>query len=79
VNIQSKIVALLADIADVEPTRLSGSTNLRNDLDIDSTEMVSVTVAIEQAFKLSLDSDEVQTFRTVDDICNCVSVRLSPT
>jgi acyl carrier protein len=49
---------------------------LRDDLDIDSLDLVEVAMTLEDVFSLTLQEDEVDNIKTVGDIVSLIEARL---
>ena len=49
---------------------------LKDDLDIDSLDLVEVAMALEDVYSLTLEEDEVDHIRTVGDIVSLIEARL---
>jgi len=53
--------------------QVSASDELIHDLDLDSADLISLAIAIEQHFAISLPDDETLSILTVGDLCNAVT------
>ena len=53
--------------------QVSASDELINDLDLDSADLISLAIAIERHFKISLPEDETLSLVTVGDLCHAVT------
>lgn len=49
---------------------------LKDDLDIDSLDLVEVAMALEDVYSLTLQEDEVDSIKTVGDIVTLIEARL---
>ena len=49
---------------------------LKDDLDIDSLDLVEVAMALEDVYSLTLEEDEVDNIKTVGDIVSLIEARL---
>ncbi|MEU5953058.1 acyl carrier protein [Streptomyces sp. NPDC047525] len=70
-DIRENVVAVMRG-AGFESEELTEDRRLAEDLDIDSTELVEVVVALEQHFGVSIDADAEGGFRTFGDLVGCV-------
>jgi acyl carrier protein len=52
---------------------IEDSTNLRNDLAVDSTELAEITVAIESKLLVVIDDEEFQRLQTFGDVIRYVA------
>lgn len=55
-----------------EPTELTDDARFREDLAIDSTELVEISVAVEQKMLVSIDSETLWSLKTVGDLAKLV-------
>lgn len=75
-DIRENVVTVMRG-AGFESEELTDDQRLAEDLDIDSTELVEVIVAIEKHFGVSIDADAEGGFRTLGDLVDCVGRLLS--
>jgi acyl carrier protein len=52
---------------------VSASDELIKDLDLDSADLISLAIAIERHFDISLPEDEIHSIVTVGDLCHAVT------
>lgn len=69
-QIRQKILEelLAASESDMEASEITGDTDLRDDLGLDSLQAVTVVMALEQEFDVEVDDQEIDGLRTVGDI-----------
>lgn len=70
---ESTIKNILADIIDIEPSEIYSHTSLKNDLQIDSTEMVDIVVGLEKTFGIYINEGEQEYFNTLSDIVTYIN------
>ncbi|MGW7082294.1 acyl carrier protein [Streptomyces sp. BA2] len=75
-DIRENVVTVMRG-AGFESEELADGQRLAEDLDIDSTELVEIVVALEQHFGVSIDADAEGGFRTFGDLVDCVGRLLS--
>ncbi|MFG2497881.1 acyl carrier protein [Streptomyces sp. NPDC048441] len=75
-DVRENVVTVMRG-AGFESEELSDGQRLAADLDIDSTELVEVIVALEQHFGISVDADAEGGFATFRDLVDCVERLLS--
>lgn len=63
-----KLKELIAENLGCEMEDIKGDTNLIEDLDADSLDIVELTMAIEEEFSIKIDDEEIAKVKTVDDI-----------
>lgn len=76
-QVEQDIIAIIADIAGVEPEEVGPETSFQKDLDIDSIRTIEITVAIEKKFKISVRDEDVPKITTVRQAVDLVN-RLLP-
>ncbi|MGW6025401.1 acyl carrier protein [Streptomyces sp. NPDC055099] len=75
-DIRENVVTVMRG-AGFEGEELTDGQRLAEDLDIDSTELVEIVVALEQHFGISIDADAEGGFCTIGDLVDCVGRLLS--
>ncbi|TGB10187.1 acyl carrier protein [Streptomyces sp. MZ04] len=75
-NVRENVVTVMRG-AGFEGEELADDRRLAEDLDIDSTELVEVVVALEQHFGISIDADAEGGFRTFRDLVDRVERLMS--
>jgi acyl carrier protein len=58
----------------IDPVGIEPDTRLREDLEIDSTEMVEIAVAIEKRLPVSIDTDRFLALKTFGDMIDNIRV-----
>lgn len=57
----------------IDPTGVDADSRLREDLDVDSTEMVEIAVATEKRLSIVIDTDQFLRIRTFGGIVDYIS------
>ena len=57
----------------IDPTGVDDDSRLREDLDVDSTEMVEIAVAAEKRLAIAIDTDEFLSLKTFGAVVRYVS------
>jgi acyl carrier protein len=60
----------------LDDNKMVSSALLKDDLDIDSLDLVEVAMTLEDVFSLTLQEDEVDNIKTVGDIVSLIEARL---
>jgi acyl carrier protein len=60
----------------LDDTKMVSGALLKDDLDIDSLDLVEVAMTLEDVFSLTLQEDEVDNIKTVGDIVSLIEARL---
>ncbi|MDK2946572.1 acyl carrier protein [Geotoga petraea] len=75
-EIESKVKDVLVESLDVEEEKITMDSNLIDDLDIDSLELVDLTMEFENEFDIEIEDDQVEKIKTVGDIVNLIKEKL---
>lgn len=67
-----KIRTIIADTLGVDETALTPATNFKNDLQVDSLDMVELLVNIEKAFNIAIPDEQAERIETVQQISDYV-------
>lgn len=58
-----------------DPGQIDDGTRLKEDLEIDSTELAEIAVAIENSFPLQVDDSELRGLQTFGDVVAYIATR----
>ena len=61
---------------DLKPEDVTLKTLLREDLDLDSMQSVTMIMELEDEYGISIDNDELAELNTVDDLVNVIQKKL---
>lgn len=75
-DIQEKVIAFLVDELEIDESKIQGEARLKEDLGIDSLEVVDVVVLVEQEFGFKMKPEDFKTIKTFDEFCNFIVERL---
>jgi acyl carrier protein len=64
-----RTLAIVAEVAEVDPARVRGGQRLREDLGLDSLRSLELLSCIGEALRIDLDVEQAMDIRTVDDAC----------
>lgn len=67
-----KIRDIIVDQLSVDPSKVSGETNLMKDLEADSLDAVEIIMAIEEEYNIEIPDEEAEKFQTVNDLIKYV-------
>jgi len=62
-----KISSIICNFADVKAEDITLKTNIKNDLGLNSLELVNLVVEIENTFGVEIPDEEIMKIETVDD------------
>lgn len=71
-QIFDKIKELLAADYEINMAEITMQSKLRVDLGLDSLDLTEAILAIEDAFGIEFDEDEVDSFETIEDMCRYI-------
>ncbi|MDD5511160.1 MAG: acyl carrier protein [Dehalococcoidales bacterium] len=75
-NIEERVKGFFARFLDLSPAEITPQVNLRDDLKMDSTEMVELVVALEKEFNIHLKDGEITNRNCVGDLFKTVGEKL---
>lgn len=62
-----KIVEVISQYTDVDPKTITEKTNLRNDLALDSLQLINLSGALEDEFDVTISDRDAMNIQTVGD------------
>ncbi len=68
----SKVVEIVAEVAECETDEISADTSLPEELDVDSLMGLEILVMVEKEFGVKLDEDKLHEMTTADNITNLI-------
>lgn len=72
-NIESAVIAIIADVSGFEENEITPETNIMEDLEVDSIKTIEITVAIEKRFKISVREEDVPKIASVKQAIELVN------
>jgi acyl carrier protein len=76
-DVEERIRDVVVRQLGVKPDEVRPKTNLENDLGMDSTEIVEMTVALEKAFGVKIDDGEIRKNQSIGDVISLIESRVS--
>jgi acyl carrier protein len=70
--IVEKLIAIVADQLNLDPSKLSAETNIIKDIGADSLDIVDMLMTVERTWKITVDDEEVLALKTIKDVADCV-------
>ena len=74
---QKKVIDLISWIANIPVSRICPTTNLKEDLNLDSIDLMVLIVKLERWFNITLSDEEVEGIETVKDATDCINRYIS--
>ncbi|GAB6189286.1 acyl carrier protein [Marinitoga arctica] len=68
-----KVVEIMSESLSVEKEKITENASLTDDLDLDSLELVDLTMDFENELGISIDDSELEKIKTVGDIVEVLS------
>ena len=76
-DVKAKVVEIIAAELSVDESKITDESSLQDDLGADSLDGINIGLAIEDAFKIKVEDEVLQEFRTVKDIVGALEKILS--
>lgn len=76
-EIEAKVKALLIDDLEIEEENITPDALLKEDLGIDSLEVVDVVVLVEQAFGYKMKNEDFKVIKTYSDLLNFIDSKVN--
>ncbi len=71
-----KVKAILSEQFDVEEDSISPETNLTEDLEADSLDVVDLLMSIEDEFEIEVPDEEIENIKTVDQLVKYIEANM---
>ena len=68
-EIQEKVNAFLVDELEIDESKIEDDARLKEDLGIDSLEVVDVIVLVEEEFGFKMQREDFKELKTLEDFC----------
>lgn len=78
-NVETRVFSVVREVLALDAERLDPDAALDEDLGVDSLDLVSLIMALEDEFGGSISEDEAKELKTIRDIVDYVSKRLEST
>ena len=71
-----KVNAILSEQFDVEEDSITPDTNLSEDLEADSLDVVDLLMSIEDEFEIEVPDEEIENIKTVDQLVKYIEANM---
>ena len=71
-----KVKAILSEQFDVEEDSITPDTNLSEDLEADSLDVVVLLMSIEDEFEIEVPDEEIENIKTVDQLVKYIEANM---
>ncbi len=75
-EIKEKVQAFLVDEMEIEPSKIADDARLKEDMGIDSLEVVDIVVLVEQEFGFKMKPEDFKDLKTYDQFCQFILSRI---
>ena len=65
---EEKVINIISSVCDIDKKDIKLDSNLINDLELESLDVVDLVVAFEKEFNIKIDDKDIKQFQTVEDI-----------
>jgi acyl carrier protein len=79
VNVQQRVFKVFSEVLNRKETEIQPDLSLRDDLQLDSLQQMTLFIALEDEFQHSLPPEEVTGLVTVNDIVSFIDRKLQET
>lgn len=76
-QIKEKVTAFLVEELEIDQSKIEGPARLKEDMGIDSLEVVDVVVLVDEAFGFKMKPEDFKGLATLDDFCNFIASRVA--
>ena len=76
-EIKDKIKGFLVDEMEINPGKIAPEARLKEDLGIDSLEVVDIIVLVEQEFGFKMKPEDFKELKTFDQFCQFIALKLA--
>mgnify|MGYP000456444113 FL=1 len=73
---EKDIINVIAEIAEINPKKISMASTLSRDLELESLDLVTLVSTLEKKFDVSVNDNDIKDLQTVGDIINYVKEHL---
>ena len=75
-EIRDRVGEFLTEELEINPSKLYGDSRLKEDMGIDSLEVVDIVVLVEQAFGFRMKAEDFRGIKTLDELCSFIASRI---
>ena len=75
-NVAQKIKQLMIDKLDVEENQLNNNTTFKDDLNVDSLDVLELQIELEKEFRIIIPDEDAEKLLTVGSVLNYISNRI---
>ena len=76
-EIKEKVTAFLVDEMEIEPEKITDDALLKDDMGIDSLEVVDIVVLVDKEFGFKMRPEDFKDLKTFDQFCQFIANRVA--
>ena len=76
-EIKEKVTAFLVDELEIEESKIQDDARLKEDMGIDSLEVVDVVVLVEEEFGYKMKPEDFKTLQTLEQFCQFIQEHIA--
>lgn len=76
-EIEEKVRQMLTDDLEIDEEKIAPEVSLRNDMGIDSLDMVEIVVIVNKYFGIKIKPEEMQSVKTMSEFCDYLETKLA--
>ena len=76
-QIKEKVITFLVEELEIEESKIQDQARLKEDLGIDSLEVVDVVVLVEEEFGFKMKPEDFKQIQTLDQFCQFIQEKLA--
>ena len=76
-QIEEKVKAFLVEELEIDEDKIYGEARLKEDMGIDSLEVVDVVVLVEQEFGFKMKPEDFKELKTFDQFCQFIAQKVA--
>lgn len=76
-EIKEKVTTFLVEELEIDESKIQGQARLKEDLGIDSLEVVDVVVLVEEQFGFKMKPEDFKQIQTLDQFCQFIQEKLA--
>ena len=65
---EEKVINIISSVCEIDKKDIKLDSNLVNDLELESLDVVDLVVAFEKEFNIKIEDKDIKQFQTVEDI-----------
>lgn len=76
-EIKDKVTTFLVDELEIDPSRIEDEARLKEDMGIDSLEVVDVIVLVEEEFGFKMKPEDFRQLKTLEEFCRFIQDKIA--